>query len=108
LKHYYPVNAWFPKNLLMVRRDPLMALPANKREVLLQAAEAAEVRGWVASEQAGHASVEQLRANGMRIEPVSTELAQALRRIGEKLSLEWVRSVGPEANQMFISYFTKS
>ena len=108
LKHYYPVNAWFPKNLLMVRRDPLMALPANKREVLLQAAEAAEVRGWVAREQAGHASVEQLRANGMRIEPVSTELAQALRRIGEKLSLEWVRSVGPEANQMFISYFTKS
>lgn len=108
LTHYYPVNAWFPKNLVMVRREALQALPAQQRQALLQAAESAEQRGWAASEQAARESVELLRANGMRIEPVSTELAHALRRIGEKLSLEWVRSVGPEANQMFISYFTKT
>jgi len=107
LKHYYPVNAWFPKNLLMLRKDALQALAPDQRQALLRAAEAAEQRGWRASELAARDSVEALRANGMRIEPVSTELAQALRRIGEKLSLEWVRSVGPEANQMFISYFTK-
>ena len=52
--------------------------------------------------------METLRSNGMRVEPVTSELAQGLRRLGEKLSLEWVRSVGPEANQMFISYFTQA
>jgi TRAP-type transport system periplasmic protein len=108
LKFYYPINAWFPKNLLMVRADRLERLDAAQRTALMNAAAAAEQRGWRLSEQAARESVETLRANGMRIEPVTSELAQALRRLGEKLSLEWVRSVGPEANQMFISYFTQS
>lgn len=107
LKFYYPVNAWFPKNLLMVRAAAFDKLDAVRQRVLLQAAEAAEQRGWRLSEQAARESVDTLRSNGMRIEPVTSELAQALRRLGEKLSLEWVRSVGPEANQMFISYFTQ-
>jgi TRAP-type C4-dicarboxylate transport system substrate-binding protein len=75
--------------------------------VLQHAVGAAEHRCWQLSEQAARESVETLRSNGMRIEPVSSEFAQALRRIGEKISLEWVRSVGPQGNQMFISYFTK-
>lgn len=108
LKHYYPVNAWFPKNLLMVRQAAFDALAAPQRQALLKAAEVAEQRGWRASEQAARESVETLRANGLRIEPVTNEMAQGLRRIGEKLSLEWVRSVGPEANQMFIAYFVNS
>ena len=108
LKFFYPVNAWFPKNLLMVRAEAFDKLDAARRRAVLQAAESAEQRGWRLSEQAARESVDTLRSNGMRIEPVTTELAQALRRVGEKLSLEWVRSVGPEANQMFISYFTQA
>ena len=107
LKYFYPVNAWFPKNLLMVRADAFDKLDAAPRRVLTLAAEAAEQRGWQLSEQAARESVETLRSNGMHIETVSSEFAQALRRIGEKISLEWVRSVGPQGNQMFISYFTK-
>ncbi|NRF70663.1 TRAP transporter substrate-binding protein [Aquincola sp. S2] len=107
LKFYYPINAWFPKNLLMVRKEAFDKLDAGQQRLLLQAAVSAEQRGWRLSEQAARESVETLRGNGMRIEPVTSELSQALRRLGEKLSLEWVRSVGPEANQMFISYFTQ-
>jgi TRAP-type C4-dicarboxylate transport system substrate-binding protein len=108
LKHFYPVNAWFPKNLLMVRTAAFDELDAARQRAVLQAAEAAEQRGWRLSEQAARESVETLRSNGMRVEPVTSELAQGLRRLGEKLSLEWIRSVGPEANQMFISYFTQA
>ncbi|WP_284614318.1 TRAP transporter substrate-binding protein [Aquabacterium humicola] len=106
LKFYYPINAWFPKNLLMMRSDVHDRLEPAQRHALAQAAIHAEQRGWRLSEQAARESVDTLRSNGMRVEPVTSELAQALRRLGEKLSLEWVRSVGPEANQMFIQYFT--
>ncbi|MBI5257975.1 MAG: TRAP transporter substrate-binding protein [Burkholderiales bacterium] len=108
LKHFYPVNAWFPKNLLLVREQAFARLDDSTRAQVLQAASAAEARGWAASERAAQASVDTLRAKGMQIEPVSTELAQALRRLGEKFSLEWVRSAGPDANQLFIAYFTQT
>lgn len=108
LKYFYPINAWFPKNLLMVRQAAYDKLDAETQGRLMQAAGAAEARGWQASERAAGESVEALRANGMHVEPVGAEFAQALRRMGEKLSLEWVRQVGPEANQMFISYFTNA
>lgn len=108
LKFFYPINAWFPKNLLMVRQEAFDKLDRERQDGVLQSAGAAEARGWAASERAALDSVETLRSNGMRIEAVSSELAQSLRRLGEKFSLEWVRQVGPEANQMFISYFTQS
>lgn len=108
LKYFYPINAWFPKNLLMVRQSAYDQLDAETQARLMQAAGAAEARGWQASERAASESVDTLRSNGMHVEAVGPEFAQALRRMGEKLSLEWVRQVGPEANQMFISYFTNS
>jgi TRAP-type transport system periplasmic protein len=92
----------------MVRSAAFDKLDAARQRAVLQAAETAEQRGWRLSEQAARESVETLRSNGMRVEQVTSELAQGLRRLGEKLSLEWVRSVGPEANQMFISYFTQA
>jgi TRAP-type C4-dicarboxylate transport system substrate-binding protein len=106
LKYFYPINAWFPKNLLMVRADAFEKLDRETQGRVMQAAGAAEVRGWAASERTARESVDTLRSNGMQIETVSAEMSQALRRLGEKFSLEWVRQVGPEANQMFISYFT--
>jgi hypothetical protein len=30
-----------------------------------------------------------------------------LKRLGERQSLEWIRRVGPEANEIFIPYFTQ-
>ena len=106
LKYFYPINAWFPKNLLMVRAEVFDKLDRETQARVLQAAGAAEARGWAASERAARESVDTLRSNGMQVEAVNAEMAQALRRLGEKFSLEWVRQVGPEANQMFISYFT--
>ncbi|MFY7940764.1 MAG: C4-dicarboxylate ABC transporter substrate-binding protein, partial [Burkholderiaceae bacterium] len=82
------------------------ALPPDQQKAVLAAAATAETRGWVASEKAAVESVEELRKKGMKIERVSPEFLADIKRMGERFSLEWVREVGNEANDIFIPYYT--
>ena len=47
------------------------------------------------------------RRNGVRIERIPGELDQDIKRLGERFSREWVRSVGNEANDIFVPYYTQ-
>lgn len=107
VKYYYEINAWFPKNIVFVNAKAVNGLQPFERDALLRAAAAAEARGWAASEQAAANSVEELRRNGMKVERVPRDFNQEIKRMGERLSLEWLRQVGPEANDIFIPYFTQ-
>jgi TRAP-type C4-dicarboxylate transport system substrate-binding protein len=107
LKYYYEVNAWFPKNIVFANLNALNALEPRLRDGLLKASAAAEVRGWAASEAAAASSVEELRRNGMKVERVAREFALEIKRLGERFSLEWIRQVGNEANDIFVPYFTQ-
>ena len=106
IKNYYEINAWFPKNITFANAKAFDGLPANQQKALLTAADAAETRGWAASEKAAAESVEELRKKGMKIERVSPEFLADIKRMGERFSLEWVREVGSDANDIFIPYYT--
>lgn len=47
-------------------------------------------------------ATDELRKNGIRIERIPADLDQEIKRMGEKLSREWVRSAGNEANNIFV------
>ncbi len=106
VKNYYEINAWFPKNITFANSKAFDALPANEQKTLLEAAKAAEARGWAASEKAAADSVDELRKRGMKIERVSAEFLSDIKRMGERFSLEWIKDVGNEANDIFIPYYT--
>jgi TRAP-type C4-dicarboxylate transport system substrate-binding protein len=107
IKHYYEINAWFPKNVVFVNAGAFNSLnPAVQAEVT-KAAAAAQVRGWARSQAVMQESTNELRANGIKVERVSGEFDQEIKRLGEKFSREWVRSVGNEANQIFVPYYTQ-
>jgi len=108
LKYFYEINAWFPKNIVFVNARAFDALDPAARKVLLASVQTAETRGWAASEAASAEAVEQLRRNGMKIERASAEVLMEIKILGERFSLEWVRAVGSEANNIFIPYFTHS
>jgi TRAP-type C4-dicarboxylate transport system substrate-binding protein len=108
VKHYYEINAWFPKNLVFANAQALAALDPSSREALLAASAAAEARGWAASQAAAASSVDELRRNGMKVDRVAPELGRELKRMGERFSLEWLRQVGPDANAIFVPYFTQA
>lgn len=107
VKYYYEINAWFPKNVVFASTKALEALQPAQRQALLRAASAAEARGWAASEAAAVESVNELRRHGVKVERVPREFAVDLKRMGERFSLEWIRQVGPQANDIFIPYFTQ-
>jgi TRAP-type transport system periplasmic protein len=106
IKNYYEINAWFPKNITFANAKVFNGLPPDQQKAVLAAAASAETRGWVASEKAATESVEELRKKGMKIERVSSEFLSDIKRMGERFSLEWVREVGNEANDIFIPYYT--
>jgi TRAP-type C4-dicarboxylate transport system substrate-binding protein len=106
VKYYYPVDAWFPKNIVFANTKAMEALPAASRAALLKASAAAQVRGWAASEAVAASSVEALRRGGVKVEPVPPLFGRQIKRLGERFSLEWIRRVGAEANAIFVPYFT--
>lgn len=108
LKHYHEINAWFPKNIVFANAQAYGQLDASTRRALQNAAGAAEARGWAASETAATESVAELKRQGMKVDPLPVTALNELRRLGERCSLEWLREVGPLANQIFIPYYTQA
>jgi TRAP-type C4-dicarboxylate transport system substrate-binding protein len=107
IKYYYEINAWFPKNIVFVSAKSFNALPPAQQKAVLKAAADAETRGWAGSQQAMLEATNQLREHGIRIERVSREFDGDIKRLGEKFSREWIRSVGNEANRIFVPYYTQ-
>jgi TRAP-type transport system periplasmic protein len=104
---FYDINAWTPKNIVIANQRWFNGLQPGGRKALLGAVPAAEQRGWAASAQQADAAKTELRAQGMRVEPAPAALRGELRRIGERSALEWLRSVGPVANRLFLPYFSE-
>ena len=107
IKYYYEINAWFPKNVVFVSGKAFDALKPDTRAGVLKAAGDAETRGWTASQALATSATEELRANGVKIERIPPDVDSEIKRMGEKFSREWVRSVGNEANSIFVPYYIK-
>jgi TRAP-type C4-dicarboxylate transport system substrate-binding protein len=107
IKYYYEINAWFPKNIVFVNGRAFDALPPDQQKAVLKAASEAQTRGWARSQAAMLDATGQLREHGIRVERVSREFDSDIKRLGEKFSREWIRSVGNEANRIFVPYYTQ-
>lgn len=87
---YIDVNAWLPKNVVFVNTDALNALPDDQRAALLEAAAAAEARGWEMSETETATQIATLAANGMTVAQPSEALSAALAAAGAQMTTEWL------------------
>jgi TRAP-type C4-dicarboxylate transport system substrate-binding protein len=108
VKYYYEINAWYPKNIVFVNRKAFEALAPDLQQMLLAAGQEAETRGWAMSQAAATDATNELRSRGLQVGRVPPDFEADLKRMGEKFSLEWVRSVGNEANRIFIPYYFDS
>ena len=107
ITHYYEINAWFPKNVVFVSTQAFDALQPAVRTAVLQAAGTAQTRGWATSEALATSATQELRTNGVKVERIPADVDLEIKRMGEKFSREWVRSVGNEANIIFVPYYIK-
>jgi len=105
IQYYYEINAWFPKNVVFVSSKSFEALSPQARATVSKAADEAQSRGWMNSEVVAQNSTKELQRNGIKIERLSPDLDQEIKRMGERFSREWVRTVGNEANAIFVPYY---
>ena len=106
MKFYYDLQAWLPKNAVIVNKAAFDALDAPTKAALLKAAADAEVRGVAASKRVNTESIEKLRANGMQVLPPSSALAADMKKVGDTMLKEWLEKAGPEGKQL-VDAFTR-
>jgi TRAP-type transport system periplasmic protein len=107
LPYFYDLNAWMPKNLVMVHLPSLQGLPADHRQALLELSAQAELRGWALCKQAGQEALQTLQAHRVQTTSTPTLFARSLNRMGERFSREWMDQLGPRTTAAMVAYFTE-
>ena len=104
LKFYYDVQAWIPKNAVLVNRKAFDALDKPTQDALMKAAADAEARGWTESRRVNTSTMETLRNNGMTVVPPSPQLKADLKRVGDTMLKEWLEKAGAEGKGLVDAY----
>jgi len=104
VKYFYPVNAWLPKNAIVVNTSAFNALDKATQGIVLKAAKAEGEKAWGVSQQHDDEYVKQLGEHGMKIAPPSPQLTKALDKVGETMTNQWLRTAGDEGKKIIAAY----
>ena len=102
--HYTPINAWVPKNIVVVNERAFRRLPDDVQAAVLEAAAAAEVRGWEMSAAEADEKTAIMADNGMIIVEPSAELTAGLQEIGAQMLTNWEASASEAAMSILTAY----
>ncbi|WP_244868050.1 TRAP transporter substrate-binding protein [Vannielia litorea] len=101
---YTELQAWLPKNMVVVNTGAFEALPEEVQAAVMEAAAAAETRGWEMSKAETAEKVAELEANGMAVMMPSDTLKGELAAIGETMTAEWLEEAGEEGQSVVDAY----
>jgi TRAP-type transport system periplasmic protein len=107
LKYFYEINAWTPKNAVIVNAAAFSKLSLDEQSALREAARLAEERGWKMSRIAAQEALQTLKLNGVKVEAMPPNLEREFTRLGERFSREWIREAGVQAGELFTTFFLK-
>lgn len=96
LTHFYKVDAWLPRNFVMVNAEVWSEVSDANKEIINTCATEAEERGLKASMDYTEFTYDGLREGGMKVEDAGEELMSGLREIGETMTAEWLEAAGDE------------
>ncbi len=104
LKFFYDVQAWLPKNMVIVNKAAFAALDKGTQDALLAEAKKAEEAGWTSSREVAEATKKTLADNGMKVLAPSPKLVADFNRIGKQLADEWLAGAGPDGKSIVEAY----
>ena len=105
VKFFYDVNAWLPRNAVVVNQKAFDALDRAGQDAVLQQAAVAEARGWQNSEKNNADNLKELAAKGMKIDTVVGEsLKKELNPIGETMTADWLKLAGADGKAIIDAY----
>ena len=104
LTHYYKVNAWLPRNYVMVNKGVWSGLSGDMQAAVQKAADETGAACSAKSAELANWYFEQLSANGMSVEDASPEFLAELQAIGAKMTAAWLADVGADGQAIIDAY----
>ncbi len=104
VKYFYDVNAWLPRNAVVVNTKAFEMLDKPTQAALLKLAAAAGERGWKTSDQKDDEYLKELAPKGMVVDRGSVKLKAELKQVGERMTAEWLKQAGPEGQVLLEAY----
>jgi len=104
LSHYTDIQAWVPKNIVVVNKRAFRKLDKDVQNAVLAAAKNAEIRGWEMSQQETATKTAILKTNGIQIIEPSDALMGGLKKIGDEMMVDWKKAAGAEGKEILSNY----
>jgi len=104
LKFWADTQAWLPKNAIIASKKAFDALDKPTQDAVMKAAAEAETRGWKLSEEKNGWYLDQLRKNGMTIYPPSAQLKDDMKKVGDTMTVDWVKKAGPDGQAVLDAF----
>ncbi len=102
--HYTDIQAWLPKNIVVVNKKAFRKLDEKTQQAVLAAAKTAEERGWEMSKKETAEQTAVLKENGIIVVTPSAELMTGLKEIGASMLESWKKDAGPEGAELLKAY----
>lgn len=102
--HYTPINAWVPKNIVVVNKRMFDGLDADGQTAVLAAAATAQTRGWEMSAAEAESMTAALSENGIIVYEPSAELISGLQGIGATMLDNWKANASGAALAILDAY----
>lgn len=104
VSNFYDVQAWLPKNMVIVSESAFDGLSADVQAAVLEAAAKAETRGWEMSMAEAEEKKKILSENGMNVAAPSAELKDGLAAAGDKMVAGWLEKTGDEGQAIIDAF----
>ena len=104
LTHYYKVNAWLPRNYVIINKGVWNDLDGNTKSAIQKAANETGADCSAKSAELANWYFEQLQANGMKVEGASPDFLKELKAIGAKMQADWLASAGADGQAIVDAY----
>lgn len=104
LTHFYQVEAWMPRNAVLVNKEMWEGLSEANRNAIRGCADLAAYAGFWRAVQYTDFTLKGLAENGMTVQPPGEQLKAELAEIGQTMAEEWVAEAGAEGRAIIDAY----
>ena len=104
LTHFYDVQAWLPRNTVMVNKDAFNALDDATKAVVMDCGAKAAADGLAKAKELTSFYLKGLEEGGMKVQPPGDALKAELEGFGKTMAGEWLEAAGDDGKAIMDAY----
>lgn len=104
VNYFYEVNAWLPRNMVIVNKDAWNKLDENTQNILREEAAKAEVKAWTKAEELTDWYIEEFKKNNMNVAAAPEQLQKDFEEAGKVLLNDWLEKSGDKGQALIDAY----